>query len=46
MWPPEGKKRFETLSYLPQLTNEELAKEILYLMRNGWIPCLEFCNVS
>ena len=42
MWPPVGKKKFETLSYLPDLTDVELAKEVDYLLRNKWIPCVEF----
>ncbi|OMO51238.1 hypothetical protein COLO4_37758 [Corchorus olitorius] len=42
VWPPIGKKKFETLSYLPDLTREQLAKEVDYLLRSGWIPCLEF----
>ncbi|KAJ8747056.1 hypothetical protein K2173_013154 [Erythroxylum novogranatense] len=42
VWPPINKKYFETLSYLPQLSREELAKEVAYLIRMGWIPCLEF----
>ncbi|KAJ1443245.1 Ribulose-1,5-bisphosphate carboxylase small subunit, N-terminal [Sesbania bispinosa] len=42
VWPPLGKKKFETLSYLPPLTNEQLLKEVEYLLRKGWIPCLEF----
>nr|AFO67218.1 putative ribulose-1,5-bisphosphate carboxylase/oxygenase small subunit [Aralia elata] len=42
VWPPLGLKKFETLSYLPPLTNEELAKEVDYLLRSGWVPCLEF----
>ncbi|PSD99778.1 hypothetical protein C7G66_19005 [Acinetobacter baumannii] len=42
VWPPLGKKKFETLSYLPDLSTEELAKEIDYLLRSKWIPCLEF----
>jgi len=42
VWPTTGLKKFETLSYLPPLTREQLAKEIEYLIRNGWIPCLEF----
>ncbi|KAL2329499.1 hypothetical protein Fmac_017080 [Flemingia macrophylla] len=42
VWPPLGKKKFETLSYLPPLSREQLLKEIDYLLRNGWIPCLEF----
>jgi ribulose-bisphosphate carboxylase small chain len=42
VWPPIGKKKFETLSYLPPLTSEQLAKEVDYLIRKGWVPCLEF----
>ncbi|KAG4914884.1 hypothetical protein JHK87_052441 [Glycine soja] len=41
VWQPIGKK-FETLSYLPNLDDAQLAKEVEYLLRNGWIPCLEF----
>ncbi|KAG9131271.1 hypothetical protein Leryth_006123 [Lithospermum erythrorhizon] len=46
VWPPRGKKKFETLSYLPPLTTGELAKEVDYLLRKGWIPCLEFSIVG
>ncbi|XP_013615687.1 PREDICTED: ribulose bisphosphate carboxylase small chain 1A, chloroplastic-like [Brassica oleracea var. oleracea] len=42
VWPPVGKKKFETLSYLPGLTDVEIAKEIDYLIRNKWTPCIEF----
>ncbi|XP_043724885.1 ribulose bisphosphate carboxylase small subunit, chloroplastic-like isoform X2 [Telopea speciosissima] len=42
VWPPLGKKKFETLSYLPPLSSESLAKEVDYLLRMGWVPCLEF----
>ncbi|PWA99718.1 Ribulose-1,5-bisphosphate carboxylase small subunit, N-terminal [Artemisia annua] len=42
VWPPLGKKKFETLSYLPPLTDAQLAKEVDYLLRNNWVPCLEF----
>ena len=28
VWPPLGKKKFETLSYLPDLTPVQLAKEV------------------
>lgn len=46
VWPIEGKKKFETLSYLPPLTFEQLVKQIEYLIRSKWIPCLEFSKVS
>lgn len=42
VWPTRGLKKFETLSYLPTLTPEQLAREVDYLLRKGWIPCLEF----
>ncbi|KAM7487635.1 hypothetical protein LguiB_025119 [Lonicera macranthoides] len=32
----------ETLSYLPPLTLEQLGKEIDYLIRMGWVPCIKF----
>uniref|UniRef100_A0A2P2MY81 Ribulose bisphosphate carboxylase small subunit, chloroplastic n=1 Tax=Rhizophora mucronata TaxID=61149 RepID=A0A2P2MY81_RHIMU len=46
VWPPEGKKKFETLSYLPPLNTEQLAKEVGYLLRSNWVPCLEFSKVG
>ena len=42
VWPPINKKKYETLSYLPDLSDEQLLKEIDYLIRSGWVPCLEF----
>ncbi|MQL10577.1 hypothetical protein EI010_25545, partial [Escherichia coli] len=42
VWPPFGLKKFETLSYLPQLTTEQLIKQVEYLLNKGWIPWLEF----
>lgn len=46
VWPPEGLKKFETFSYLPTFTDEELIKEVDYLIRNGWVPCIEFAKVA
>ncbi|WP_412766602.1 ribulose bisphosphate carboxylase small subunit, partial [Vibrio anguillarum] len=34
-------KKYETLSYLPDLSDEQLLKEVEYLLKNGWVPCLE-----
>ena len=42
VWPPLGLKKYETLSYLPPLSETQLAKEVDYLLRNKWVPCLEF----
>ncbi|KAG0464075.1 hypothetical protein HPP92_020144 [Vanilla planifolia] len=46
VWPIEGKKKFETLSYLPPLSDEQLLKQIEYLLRSKWVPCLEFSKVG
>ncbi|KAL7101739.1 hypothetical protein ACP275_08G073600 [Erythranthe tilingii] len=42
VWPTVNNKKYETLSYLPPLTDEELAKEVDYLLREKLIPCIEF----
>ena len=33
---------FETFSYLPPLTDGEIAKQVDYLIRKGFTPCVEF----
>ncbi|XP_052199731.1 ribulose bisphosphate carboxylase small subunit, chloroplastic 3-like [Diospyros lotus] len=45
-WNPIDNKKFETLSYLPPLSDESIAKEIDYMLKKGWIPCLEFDAVG
>ncbi|CAI9787458.1 unnamed protein product [Fraxinus pennsylvanica] len=45
-WNPINNKKFETLSYLPPLSDESIAKEIDYMIKKGWIPCLEFDEVG
>ncbi|PIA39739.1 hypothetical protein AQUCO_02600295v1 [Aquilegia coerulea] len=45
VWPPLGLLKFETLSYLPPLSQSALAREVDYLLANGWVPCLEFSLV-
>ena len=44
-WSPLNNKKFETLSYLPPLSEESIAKEIDYMIGKGWVPCLEFDEV-
>merc|ERR1712138_180526 len=39
---PNNGKKYETLSYLPQLSNQDISKQIDYMIRNNWTPCLEF----
>lgn len=41
--PFDGKK-YETLSYLPQLSNDDIAKQIDFMLRNKWTPALEFSD--
>jgi ribulose-bisphosphate carboxylase small chain len=42
VWTPFNNKFFETLSYLPPLSEREIAMQIEYLVRNGMTPCIEF----
>lgn len=44
-WNPINNKKFEALSYLTPLSDDSIAKEIDYMMKKGWIPCLEFDDV-
>jgi ribulose-bisphosphate carboxylase small chain len=41
---PYNGKKYETLSYLPQLSNEAITKQISYMLRNNWTPALEFSD--
>jgi ribulose-bisphosphate carboxylase small chain len=34
--------RFETLSYLPPLTDQQIAKQVQYVLDQGYIPGVEF----
>merc|ERR1712084_72820 len=38
---PFNAKKYETLSYLPELTDGDIAKQIEYMIKNKWTPCLE-----
>lgn len=35
-------KMFETFSYLPPLSDDQIARQVDYIVNNGWTPCLEF----
>merc|ERR1712199_74282 len=37
-------KRYECLSYLPPLSDDEISRQIDYLVGNGWAPCIEFAS--
>ncbi|GLJ09294.1 hypothetical protein SUGI_0105770 [Cryptomeria japonica] len=42
VWNPYDNKKWETLSYLPSLTPEQIMKQVDYLLKNNWVPCIEF----
>eukprot|EP00793_Prasinoderma_coloniale_P006048 PRCOL_00004522-RA len=39
-WAP--RKEFETFSYLPPLSDGEIARQVEYCVASGWTPCIEF----
>merc|ERR1712159_934494 len=41
---PNNARKYETLSYLPQLSNDDIRKQIEFMIRNNWTPCLEFSD--
>ncbi|KAF2309459.1 hypothetical protein GH714_002742 [Hevea brasiliensis] len=45
-WNPINNKKYETLSYLPALSDDSIAREIDYMIKKEWIPCLEFDEVG
>jgi ribulose-bisphosphate carboxylase small chain len=34
-------RKFETFSYLPELSTEELRQQVEYIVRRGWNPAVE-----
>jgi ribulose-bisphosphate carboxylase small chain len=42
VWRPDNNKYFETFSYLPPLSDDQIARQVDYIVNNGWTPCLEF----
>ncbi len=39
-------RRYETLSYLPPLTDQQIVKQIQYMISQGYIPAIEFSEDS
>jgi ribulose-bisphosphate carboxylase small chain len=35
-------RRYETLSYLPPMSDVQIAKQIQYILDQGFFPCIEF----
>jgi ribulose-bisphosphate carboxylase small chain len=46
VWKATDNKFFETFSFLPPLSNDEITKQVAYIINNGWTPCLEFAEAS
>jgi ribulose-bisphosphate carboxylase small chain len=42
VWRPDNNKMFETFSYLPPLSDDQIARQVDYIVNNSWTPCLEF----
>eukprot|EP00242_Pyramimonas_sp_CCMP2087_P006235 CAMPEP_0198201200 /NCGR_PEP_ID=MMETSP1445-20131203/3962_1 /TAXON_ID=36898 /ORGANISM="Pyramimonas sp., Strain CCMP2087" /LENGTH=479 /DNA_ID=CAMNT_0043871403 /DNA_START=51 /DNA_END=1490 /DNA_ORIENTATION=+ len=42
VWTPVNNKFFETLSFLPPLSDAEIVKQIGYIVAKDWTPCVEF----
>ena len=43
---PSFPRFFETFSFLPPLSDQEVARQVQYLLNNGWTPCIEFESAS
>jgi ribulose-bisphosphate carboxylase small chain len=46
VWRPDNNKMFETFSYLPPLSDDQIARQVDYIVNNGWTPCLEFSEAE
>ena len=44
VWTPIDNQKFETFSYLPPLSDGDIAKQVDFIIRNGLSPCLEFSS--
>merc|ERR1712094_124789 len=41
-WDPKRAMAYECMSFLPDLTDAQIAKQVDYMIGNGWTPCVEF----
>jgi ribulose-bisphosphate carboxylase small chain len=46
VWQPVNNKFFETFSYLPPLSDTAIAKQVDYIVGNGWTPAIEFASAE
>ena len=40
VWPPT--MNYETFSFLPPLSDQDIARQVEYCVSSGWTPCIEF----
>nr|ASQ39894.1 ribulose-1,5-bisphosphate carboxylase/oxygenase small subunit [Glaucocystis sp. BBH] len=39
-------RHFETFSYLPPLSQQQIARQLQYALSNGFVPCIEFSKTA
>lgn len=39
-------RRYETLSYLPPLTDAQISRQVQYILEQGYIPAIQFNETS
>ena len=44
VWNPIDNKEFETFSFLPALTDEQIAKQVQMVITENLAPCLEYAS--
>ena len=37
-------RKFETFSYLPEMTKEQIRAQVAYIVSKGWNPAIEHCE--
>ena len=40
----QNSRKFETFSYLPEMTEEQIRKHVAYVVSKGWTPAVEHCE--
>jgi len=42
VWTPVNNKFFETFSFLPPMSDADISKQVEYMVRKSYTPCIEF----
>jgi ribulose-bisphosphate carboxylase small chain len=37
-------RKFETFSYLPEMSDEQIREQVAYIVAKGWNPAIEHCE--